>query len=219
MIWEIGEHRFNNVNVIYKVDGEYGDLSNMSNAFPLTVNGIIIKSSEALYQACKFPDNPDWQQDIIDAPHAMQCKMKARKAGRNKQARADWQQVNIRVMRWVLQVKLACHPQRIAALLRWSGQHPFMELSRNDPFWGAVESVEGVAKGENHLGRLFTEMRETVRAKFAEGKEADLLRVEPLPIDNFKLLGQPIEPVIGSGSFGNAKIVREAKPAESKPAS
>ncbi len=211
MIWEIGDHRYDPCQVIYKVDGEYGDLSNMCNAFPLTVNGVTVKSSEALFQACKYPSEPDWQRDIIDAPHAMQCKMKARKTGRPKHVRADWPEVNVSVMRWVLRVKLACHPQRIAALLRWSGQAPFVEISRNDAFWGAIEAADRVARGENHLGRLYTELRETVRAKFAEGKEADLLKVEPLPIENFLLLGEPIGLLVGTGSFGSVKPSRETR--------
>ncbi|WP_020475989.1 NADAR family protein [Zavarzinella formosa] len=213
MIWEIGDRRFESCNVIYKVDGEYGDLSNMSNAHPLTVNGVIVKSSEALYQVCKYPSHPDWQQDILDAPHAMQCKMKAGKAGRPKEIRTDWLQVNVSIMRWVLRVKLACHPQRMAALLRWSGQAPFVELSRKDAFWGAVEEKEGVLKGENHLGRLLTELRENVRTKFAEGKEAELLKVEPLAIPDFNLLGHPITELAGTGSFGSPKPHREPKPA------
>ena len=213
MIWEIGERRFEACNVIHKVDGEFGDLSNMSNAHPLTVNDMVVKSSEALFQLCKFPSQPEWQREIIDAPNAMQARMKAGKAGRPKETRADWTQICIQVMRWVLRVKLACHPQRMAALLRWSGQTPFVELSRKDPFWGALEEKEGLLKGENHFGRLLTELRETVRARFAEGKEAELLKVEPLAIENFLLLGEPIREVTGSGNFGTARPVREPKPA------
>lgn len=207
MIWVIGDRRFESCSVIYKVDGEYGDLSNMSNGLPLLVNGITVKSSEALYQACKFPHEPDWQQDILEAPHAMQCKMKARKTGRPKNVRPDWLQINVSVMRWVLRVKLACHPQRMAALLRWSGTGPFVEQSRKDPFWGAIETKPGILEGENHLGRLLTELRDTVRTKFQEGKEAELLNVDPPGIDQFLLLGEPIREVIGQGTFGNAKPV------------
>jgi len=86
-----------------------------------------------------------------------------------------------------------------------------VEVSRNDAYWGAIEGKEGVAAGENHLGRLYTELRELVRAKFAEGKEAELLKVDPPPVENFLLLGEPIGPVIGTGSFGNAKPKREVK--------
>lgn len=216
MIWIIGERRFESCNIVHKVDGEFGELSNMSNAHPLTVNGHVIKSSEALFQLCKFPSQPDWQREIMEAPHAMQARMKAGKTGRPKAVRSDWPQISIQVMRWVLKVKLASHPQRIAALLRWSGQAPFVEYSRNDAFWGATEESEGVLKGENHFGRLLTELRELVRAKFAEGKETELLKVEAPAIENFLLLGEPIQEVVGTGSFGTAKPVRESKPAGEK---
>jgi hypothetical protein len=44
--------------VFYKVNEEWGGLSNMSNDFPLRVNGVRISSSEALYQLCRFPHSP-----------------------------------------------------------------------------------------------------------------------------------------------------------------
>lgn len=59
-----------------------GRLSNMNNDFPWWVNGVRIGSSEALYQACRFPHQPDWQQEILNAPHAIAAKMKAKKEGR-----------------------------------------------------------------------------------------------------------------------------------------
>ena len=37
-------------------------LSNMAGGFPLVVNDIRIRTSEALYQACRFPHMPDVQQ-------------------------------------------------------------------------------------------------------------------------------------------------------------
>jgi ribA/ribD-fused uncharacterized protein len=202
MIWEWQGARQETTAVIYKVDGEYGDLSNLSNGFPLTVGGVDLKSSEALYQACKYPHRPEWQQDILDARHAMEAKMKARKDGRPKDTRPDWDEVRVPVMRWVLRVKLALHPRRIAALVRWSGTGPFIEQSRKDRFWGAVEEHDGVFRGENQLGQLWTEFREEVRAKFAAGDELSLLAVDPPAVPDFKLLGKEIGVVQGTGDFG-----------------
>jgi hypothetical protein len=65
-----------------------------------------VGSSEALYQAMRFPHCPDWQREILEAPHAMQAKMKARKEGRRqKHSRPDWEAVQEEVMRWCLRVK------------------------------------------------------------------------------------------------------------------
>ena len=199
MIWEWQGARHETTAVIYKVDGEYGDLSNLSNGFPLTVAGIDLKSSEALYQACKYPHKAEWQREILDARHAMEAKMKARKDGRPKECRPDWEAVKVQVMHWVLRVKLAQHPRRIAALVRWSGTGPLVEQSRKDRFWGAVEESDGVFRGENMLGQLWTEFREDVRARFTAGNEASLLKVDPPEVPDFKLLGTEIGVVRGSG--------------------
>jgi type I restriction enzyme S subunit len=196
MIWECAGQRHDNCVVVLKVSEEWGRLSNMSNEFPLCVNGLRIGSSEALYQACRFPHRPDWQQEILDAPHAMQAKMKAKKGGRRREhSRPDWEEVQVEVMRWCLRMKLAQHFKQFGGLLRWSAPRPIVERSRKDPFWGAVPDAGGVLRGENRLGRLLMELREEVLARKAAGEEARLLRVEPLPVADFLLLGQSISVV------------------------
>jgi ribA/ribD-fused uncharacterized protein len=152
--------------VFYKVNDEYCGLSNMSNEFPLRVNGLRVGSSEALYQACRFPHRPDWQQEILDAPHAMRAKMVAKKEGRRKEhSRADWEQVQEAVMRWCLRVKLAQHARQFGGLLRWSAPRPIVERSRKDRFWGAVLEKDGVLRGENRLGRLLMGLRDELLAR------------------------------------------------------
>jgi predicted NAD-dependent protein-ADP-ribosyltransferase YbiA (DUF1768 family) len=78
MNWEWEGKVHEDCVVFFKVGEEYGGLSNMSNDFPLRVNGLRIGSSEALYQSCRFPHRPDWQREILDAPHAMRAKMVAK---------------------------------------------------------------------------------------------------------------------------------------------
>jgi ribA/ribD-fused uncharacterized protein len=162
--------------VFYKVSDEYGGLSNVSNEFPLQVNGLRVGSSEALYQACRFPHRPDWQREILDAPHAMPAKMKAKKKGRRKKhLRPDWEQVQEAVMRWCLRVKLAQHLQRFGGLLRWSAPRPIVERSRSDRFWGAVLEKDGVLRGQNHLGRLLMGLRDELLVAKVAGQESRLL--------------------------------------------
>ena len=48
--------------VFCKTNEEFGGLSNMAPGFTLRVNGIDILTSEALYQACRFPHLPDVQR-------------------------------------------------------------------------------------------------------------------------------------------------------------
>ena len=45
--------------VFLKTNERFGGLSNMAPGFPLRVNGVRIRTSEALYQACRFPHLPD----------------------------------------------------------------------------------------------------------------------------------------------------------------
>jgi ribA/ribD-fused uncharacterized protein len=198
-IWECGGQRQDNCVVVFKVKEEWGGLSNMSNDFPLVVGGVRVGSSEALYQAMRFPHRPDWQQEVLDAPHAMQAKMKSKKEGRRKTgSRLDWEEVQEEVMRWVLRVKLACHPRRFGGLLRCTGSRPIVERSRRDRFWGAVPGEDGVLRGENWLGRLLMELREDLAGKRAAGQEAMLLRVEPPAIAPMRLLGREIGVIEGN---------------------
>jgi type I restriction enzyme S subunit len=182
-----------NCLVFFKVGEEWGGLSNMSNEFPLRVNGLRIGSSEALYQACRFPHRPDWQREILEAPHAMQAKMKSKKEGRRKEhTRPDWEAIQVEVMRWSLRVKLAQHVTKFGGLLRWSAPRPIVERSQKDRIWGAVLEKDGVLRGQNRLGQLLMELREELLACKVAGQESRLLRVEPPQFPDFLLLGQAI---------------------------
>jgi ribA/ribD-fused uncharacterized protein len=186
--------------VFYKVGEEWGGLSNMNNDFPLRVNGMRIGSSEALYQACRFPQRPDWQQEILNAAHAMRAKMVSKKEGRRKEhSRADWEQVQEAVMLWCLRVKLAQHYQRFGGLLRRTSPRPIVERSRKDRYWGAILEADGVLRGQNRLGLLLMELRDELVAAKVAGQEGRLLRVEPPQVPDFLLLGQAITVIDSTG--------------------
>jgi ribA/ribD-fused uncharacterized protein len=172
----------------------------MSNEFPLRVNGLQIGSSEAPYQAFRFPHRPDWQQEILAAPHAMQAKMKSKKEGRRKEhSRPDWEAIQVEVMRWCLRVKLAHHVTKFGGLLRWSAPRPIVERSQKDRIWGAVLEKDGVLRGQNRLGQLLMELCEKLLACKLAGQESRLLRVEPPQIPDFLLLGQAIAVIDNTG--------------------
>ena len=193
MNWEGEGTAHENSVVFFKVNEEWGGLSNMSNEFPLRVNGKPVGSTEALYQACRFPHRPDWQREILDAPHAMQAKMKAKKEGRRKEhSRLDWDEIQVEVMRWCVRVKLAQHVTKFGGLLRRSAPRPIVEQSRKDRFWGAVLEKDGVLRGENRLGLLLMELRDELLACEVAGQASRLLRVEPPQVPEFLLLGKPI---------------------------
>jgi len=61
--------------VFLKTDAPFGGLSNMAGGFPLWVNGIRALTSEALYQACRFPHLPEVQSLIIEQKSPMAAKI------------------------------------------------------------------------------------------------------------------------------------------------
>jgi ribA/ribD-fused uncharacterized protein len=172
--------------VFCKTTERFGGLSNMAGGFPLRVNGIDILTSEALYQACRFPHLPQVQRLIIEQRSPMTAKMKG-KPYRNE-SRADWDSVRVRIMRWCLRVKLAQNWATFGDLLRSTNDLPIVELSKKDDFWGAKPQEDGTLVGVNVLGRLLMELREQLKRATGE----DLKRVEPVPIADFLLYEKPI---------------------------
>src|SRR5690606_37437152 len=103
----------------------FGGLSNMAGGFPLRVNGIRILTSEALYQACRFPKRPDVQRLIIGENSPMTAKMKSKPY--RQDTRPDWDQVRVKIMRWCLRVKLAQNWHKFSELLLATGDKPIVE--------------------------------------------------------------------------------------------
>jgi type I restriction enzyme S subunit len=194
--------------VFLKTKERFGGLSNMAPGFPLRVNGIRIRTSEALYQACRFPHMPDVQRLIINERSPMTAKMRSKPY--RKVSRSDWNAVRVKIMRWSLRVKLAQNWSDFGRLLLATGDRPIVEQSRKDDFWGAKVAENSTLVGMNVLGRLLMELRELLK-----NGEADQLRtVEPLAIPEFLLFEQPIQSIGHADEFirpdGNA--VREEYP-------
>jgi len=172
--------------VFFKTNEQFGGLSNMAPGFPLVVNDVQIRTSEALYQACRFPHMPEVQRLIIDERSPVIAKRRSRLY--QKDSRPDWYQVNISIMRWCIRVKLAQNWRRFSSLLLATGNRPIVEKSWKDSFWGAKPLEDGRLVGRNVLGRLLMELREELRQP---GKER-LRIVFPPAISNFLLFGMPI---------------------------
>ncbi len=175
--------------VFLKTREAFGGLSNMAGGFPLCVNGIHIRTSEALYQACRFPHLPEVQRLIIEQRSPMTAKMKSRK--HHQDSRTDWDWIRVKIMRWCLRVKLIQNWDAFSELLLKTGDQSIVEQSRKDDFWGAKPIDTHTLVGVNALGRLLMGLREEVKT---EGQEA-FLQVEPLDILDFSLNGRPIEPI------------------------
>ena len=184
-----------------KTKEKYGGLSNMAAGFPLVVNGIDIRTSEALYQACRFPGRPDVQELIINERSPMTAKMKSKPF--REDTRPDWEDVRVSVMRWCLRVKLAQNWEKFGNLLLSTGDKPIVEkLINREDFWGATKMSDGSFVGINALGRLLMELRHLLKSDDSE----KLKTVEPLSIPDFLIFQKPIRTIHGiQGKSGSSK--------------
>jgi len=158
----------------------------MAPGYPLYVNGYYIRTSEALYQACRFPHRPEVQRLIIEQTSPMTAKMRSKPF--RSDSRPDWDRIRISIMRWCLRVKLANNWTQFGNLLTSTGNREIVEHSRNDDFWGATHTAEGILSGVNALGRLLMELRE----ELINGDPNALRKIFPLRISNFLLFGESI---------------------------
>lgn len=176
-----------NESVVFnKTDEEFGGLSNMAGGYPLRVNGIDILTSEALYQACRFPHMPEIQRLLIEQKSPMTAKMKTKPY--LSKSRPDWQSVRVSIMHWCLRVKLVQNFEKFSQLLLQTDGMAIVEKSRRDAFWGAKPMDDQILDGTNVLGRLLMELREELK----QGGEGAFKQVEPPAIADFLLDGQPV---------------------------
>jgi len=171
--------------VFHKTTAPYGGLSNMASGYSLYVNEIIIPSSEHLYQVMRYTAYPEIQAEIIDQDNAMKAKMVSNKY-KKAISRKDWEAIQIKVMRWALEIKLAQNWDKFGAILASTGQKPIVEYTPKSKLWGAVESGNELL-GTNALGRLLMELRQKYILQ-----DNRIYCVEPLEIDQFLLYGHPV---------------------------
>lgn len=174
-----------------KTQEPFGGLSNMAPGFPLRIDGTRILTTEALYQACRYPHLVVVQREILGQKSPMAAKMRAKPF--REQSRPDWHDIRVDVMRWCLRLKFAFHVRSFGQLLASTAGKPIVEDSHKDAFWGAVrQKANGqLLIGRNVLGRLLMELRDEILA----GDYESLLLVEPPSFENFMLLGRNIEAV------------------------
>lgn len=169
--------------------GKNGALSNMAPGFPIYIGNTFIRTSEALYQALRFPDYPEIQQQIIEN----KSPISAKKFGRTKleNTRKDWNQHRFKIMKLCIDLKLYQNKESFSKVLLSTNDLPIVEYTDKDKVWGAVEEGNYYV-GTNALGRLLMELREQV--KFEQ------FNIQIPEIENLKFLGQTInhESIINS---------------------
>lgn len=166
---------------------DFGGLSNMAAGFPLFVAQLSIRTSEALYQACRYPGEPEIQRLIIEQLSPMAAKMKAKRFITH--TRPDWEEAQFAIMRWSLRVKLTQNWEKFSELLLETEGSQIVEESRKDKIWSARPTASGRRLfGRNILGKLLVELRDEV----ARCDRHQFTSVEPLNIRNFRLDGRQI---------------------------
>ena len=154
-------------------------LSNMASGLPIRYAGETWNSSEALYQACKYPPHatcipatgkknniiPYVRKRILTATTPMASKMTQRCAVKAGLVRRDWadpvKERRIHAMLWSLEQKLICNEIFKEALLA-TGDFPIVEISRRDDFWGCIPVDDDRVTGRNILGQLLMDLRERI---------------------------------------------------------
>ena len=179
-----------------KTHDAFGELSNMSSSFPLYVNDIIIPSSEALYQAMRYSLFPKAQNEIIKQVSPMTSKMISKKY--IQYSRQDWDLIKLKVMRWVMEIKLSQHWNRLVPILEKTENKTIVELSHKDQFWGAKKNEHNQLEGINALGRLWMDLRE--KYVFTNNK---IECVAPLVIAGFRLYDYDISTICNEEYFLN----------------
>lgn len=173
--------------VFLKTRERFGGLSNMAGGYPIFVNSTSILTSEALYQACRFPYSPNIQRLIISERSPMTAKMRSKPY--RSETRADWDRQRVPIMRWCLRAKLICNFDSFSSVLLSTGDAPIVEMkTKGADFWGASLQDNNYLVGPNVLGRLLMELREEVR----NNESSRFEHIKPLPIKDFLLFGEPI---------------------------
>lgn len=161
--------------------GKYGGLSNMAPGFPIQIGNDFIRTSEALYQALRFPDYPEIQKELINFPSPISAK----KFGRNhiEKSRIDWNVHRFKIMKFCIELKLFQNKELFTKVLLDTRDLSIVEYTETDKVWGATEEGDSYV-GINALGRLLMELREKVKT--------DTFELTIPRIDNLTLLGEKI---------------------------
>ena len=116
--------------------------------------GVVYKSVEHYFQAAKAV-NEKSAQKIIDA----KTPADAKSFGRGIVIRKDWEDIKIDVMRFALKLKF--QDQVLKELLLETGDAILEEQNYwHDTEWGIDETT---GQGENWLGKLLMELRESLK--------------------------------------------------------
>lgn len=145
-------------DAVFFYEHEFYTFSNIS-SFALEWKGSLYMTSEHVYHSERF-DDEQMKEDIRRERSAHEAFTYAQK---NKYlSRKEWGGEKLGVMKSILHAKVEQHPYVKKKLLE-SGERALVEDSWRDDFWGWGPNKDG----HNHLGKLWMEVRNEVKAKEA----------------------------------------------------
>lgn len=143
----------NGVRTVTRFGGAEHFLSNFSES-TLPFEAAVYRTVEHAFQAAKSLD-PAARRLVAEALTPGEAKRR----GRQLALRRDWEEVKLDVMRSCVSAKFNFHRATLGQMLLETGDMPLVEGNHwNDTFWGVCNG-----RGENWLGRILMEVRETLR--------------------------------------------------------
>lgn len=136
---------------IFFYEHEFYVFSNYS-SFMLEWKGKLYPTSEHAYHSEKFEDE-SMKEQLRNTRSAHDSQVFANK--NTDKRRKDWDDVKLGIMKEILKAKVSQHPYVMKKLIE-SGNKELIEDSWRDAFWGWGPNRDG----ENHLGKLWMEIRD-----------------------------------------------------------
>ncbi|MCE2862661.1 MAG: NADAR family protein [Opitutaceae bacterium] len=134
-------------------------------------------STEQLYQASKYKsdvicrpkENPEADPNVRRRIRAMTnargAKMTQKCAVKAGLVRPDWdssEEVRLKAMEWVLELKVYWNRWTFGEVLLRTGDKVIVEVSNKDMLWGCRDDGAGNLEGENKLGEILMGVRARV---------------------------------------------------------
>lgn len=153
-----------------KVKLPYGWLGNMS-AFPVEYENKLYLTTEALFQALRFKNNPEIQELIRLEKSPMSAKLVAKSKVELMDEGVLYSEKDIENMRLCLKLKLEQHPQLKEELLATEDITIIEDCTKRPHgsglYWGAARTESGW-EGKNILGVLWMEERLALKNSLKE---------------------------------------------------
>lgn len=153
--------KFENPALIRRVRDPFGILGNMSR-HPVVCEGLRWRTTEALFQALRFPMDSPIREQIRAEKNPMKAKFAA-KGNVDKMCIDQLGPDDLDNMRLCLRLKYDAHKDVREVLESTKGRRIVEDCTRRQRgsglFWGAALREDGLWHGENWLGRLWEEIR------------------------------------------------------------